>query len=63
MDDIRCRYYHQIYINNQLVFSGYLLHEEAWIIAQTQSAKSTVQVTHEKNNTSSKSDDWSGLKR
>lgn len=36
-NDSRCRYYHSISINNNIIWSGYLLHEEAWTIIQKMS--------------------------
>lgn len=30
MEDIRCRYYYTIFIDDKKVFEGFLLHEEGW---------------------------------
>lgn len=56
MEDLRCRYYHKIYVDDQLVFAGYLLHEEGWILSQTLPYQKSVRIAYEKSNTASKSD-------
>lgn len=32
MKDIRLRFFYNLYSNNELIYSGYILHEDAWFL-------------------------------
>lgn len=39
MEDTRCRYFHSIMVDKQVLWEGFLLHDEAWSILKKLSNK------------------------